>query len=134
MDDPATSDPAGPTTATILLTVFQWMCKHKAKDTAAADLWAFLRVLLPEATDLGTFNRLKVFLKQHMWDTVEEVAVCVNSCIGYYDCQATELSHYKHSHRTYCPVCTAPRYLPDGHERKVFYYFPFRPWLKDLFR
>jgi hypothetical protein len=135
-NEPATSDKEGLTVGGVLVTMFAWIAKNKGTDTIATDMWDVLRVLLPSVTCIGTFDRMQKFLEIHMDDTVEIIGVCINSCIGYFDCQAFELDGYKHSHRSYCPKCGEDRYLPGGEkkERKIFYYFPFRPWLQDLFR
>ena len=136
LDRPATSDKVGLTIVGVVVTMFAWIAKNKGTDSMATDMWDVLRVLLPELTCIGTFHRMQKFLRVHMLNTLEMIDVCVNSCIGYFDCQAPELIQYKHSHRTYCPVCGDARYLPGGEKkaRKIFYYFPLRPWLQDLFR
>jgi hypothetical protein len=135
LDDPSTSDPNSMTIGSVLLTLFQWMAKHKSTDSATNDLWSFMRLLLPKASDIGTFRVLQTLLEKHMANTVEEIHLCVNGCIGFFNCESPELAHYQHAHRTVCVKCGEARYLPGGKiPRKVVYYFPLRPWIKDLFR
>ena len=135
LDEPATSNPDGMSVGAVLLTVFQWMAKHKATDSSTIDLWSMLRLLLPAVSDVGTFQKLKRLLSKHMLDTVEEIHLCVNSCIGFFNCESELLRAYRHAHRKYCVICGEKRYLPGGSlPRKVAYYFPLRPWFKDMFR
>jgi hypothetical protein len=75
--------------------------------------------------------------------TAEIIEMCPCDRIAYMDCTSTTLAHYKHAHRTRCPVirCGLTRLVDvkTPHDvrslpRKVMYYMPLRYFLQDVFR
>lgn len=118
------------------MTMLLWKTKNKATDTSTAQMWSFMRTLLPENDTMGTFSKAKTILKAHRRDTVEKIDCCPNMCVAYFNCSSTELQSrsYQNAHRSFCPKCGEKRFLPDGKTpKRYFFYLPFRHWLQDLF-
>ena len=128
------------TVGTVLVTVLDWMTKHKATLSPTSDVWTTLRALLPGELNLPTFSVFKTLLDRHMQSTVTRIDVCVNDCVAYYDCENQELKdmgYVRLEDPTQCPVCGEQRFLLDSSNqqirRKFFYYLPCGLYFKDLF-
>jgi hypothetical protein len=110
----------------------------QVSDAAAKGVYKLLLLLLPPDNNAGTWALSKKLLKKVCESRVVPIETCPKDCVSFIDCKHPKLSHYKHAHRTCCPVCGSDRWLTnaDGKKRvaKTVYHLPVGPWLADLFR
>ena len=60
------------TLATVVATMLDYITKHKATNVAAADIWGFLRTLLPPGNNLGTYyETVRKIVAAHLDNTLE---------------------------------------------------------------
>ena len=99
-----------------------------------------LLTLLPVDANAASWALSKSLLRKVTEQRVRkiETLTCPYDHVAFIDCVHPKLAHYKHSHRTSCPVCGCDRRitLNNGKSRaaKTVYHLPIGPWLQDLFR
>ena len=70
--DEDADDDDEPTLATVVATMLDYITKHKATNVAAADIWGFLRTLLPPGNNLGTYyETVQKIVAAHLDNTLE---------------------------------------------------------------
>ena len=121
----------------ITLLFLDWMCKHKLPDSAAADMWRLMGLMMPPGVTFPEFAMLKRILGKAESSYVRRLDLCPNDCIVYYDSQHLK-EPYRHAHRFNCPVCGHPRYVEDPVDRalrpaKTLFWFPVAPYVRSLF-
>ena len=106
-------------------------------DACAKAVYGLLLTILPKDSNAGSWALSKNLLAKVCESRVVKIETCPNDHVAFIDCKSPKLAHYKHSHRTCCPVCGADRILtlPNGKTRaaKIIYHLPIGPWLRDLF-
>lgn len=124
--------------AQVTLLLLDWCCSHKVSDAGARAVWGLVKALLPEDADMPSFYSVKERLRKYEAQAVRRIEICPNDCIAYYDTVNLKGEHRtRHSHRTKCPFCDAPRYVTDPKTgrnlpAKSVYHFPLEPYVRSL--
>jgi hypothetical protein len=127
------------TTLEVVVIMLDWMNSNKCTDTSSKDMWKRLKLFLPSHVDASTFNHAKGLVQKHQAMHIQRIEMCQNDCIAYWDCKnIPERKDYRHSHRTACPKCSAPRYIKDHAGRElpttVVYFTPIAGFLQSLYK
>lgn len=123
----------------LVVFLLDWMHGHKITDAAGKDIWKLFKAILPSDVDMGTFSRVKNFMRKFEYKAVRRIDICVNNCVVFWNSKNLPRSFRSlHAHRTRCPVCGEPRYVTDpatkkDTARKVVYHFPLAAYIRGLF-
>ena len=125
-------------TGELIMLQLDWMCMHKATQTATQHMWSILKLCFPEKDNhrTTTYAKIMAFVKKHRLETMEKVEMCPCGATIYRDSSNALLQKlYPHcgAHRTRCQKCGKSRYTKSKKPWKHYYYFPVRYWLQDLF-
>jgi hypothetical protein len=103
------------TVAEVALRMLDWMGDHKTTWASAAGAWDMLNSLLPKATRLCAFSRVRAILVAHLDGRLRKIDICPCGYCAYMDCTSPAFSNnkYRNAHRTICPRCDLSRYVPD---------------------
>jgi len=123
----------------LLLFYFEWMSSNMVTDKCAKGVHALLTLLMPAGpVDGWDWSNTKKLLDNVYKNNVRIIDLCPNDCIAYVDCKHPTMSHYQHSHRTFCPDhnCGLDRFMTIKGKKvacKVGYYFPLDGFLPSIF-
>jgi hypothetical protein len=114
---------------------------HKLPDASTISIAQMFTGLMTDEDreSTPTFNMVKKMMERFSEQACRRIEICRNDCIAYYDTHSlSEPYQTKHSHRTKCPECNAPRTVFDPTAKKyipskVVYYFPIKYWVRDMF-
>ena len=69
----------------VLLSMFDLIAAHKLTGTLTSDIWAMLRTVVPEGTDVGTHKLMKRIIRAHLKQAVVVIILIIRlSCSNLY--------------------------------------------------
>lgn len=120
----------------ILLMFFEWMTAYKPPIASTKAMHKVFSVSFPSPNNFPSWHKMHKMLDMMFESGVVQVEMCPNDHIAFADMTHPTLGHYKHAHRTTCPVCNDARYIDNNGKKiaaKVGYYFKLDSYLASIF-